>query len=86
MKSLIPKGILEKVDPTPMDRVRAVHSIAKAYERALEVFTTPERAVIWLTTPCYVLDFGRPIDMLSSETGVRKVFCILGRIQHGVYS
>jgi len=63
-----------------------VLTIAKAYERALDVFETPEYAIIWLTTPNYALGFKRPIDMLSSPADSEEVFCTMGRIQHGVFS
>ena len=72
--------------PSSSDRTHIVLTIAKAYERALDVFETPENATIWLTTPNYAFGFRRPIDMLSSPADAEEVFCTMGRIQHGVYS
>lgn len=60
-------------------------TVGKVYERAVDVLETPAHALLWLKTPNYAFRFKRPIDYLSSFTGIQEVFDELGRIQHGIF-
>jgi uncharacterized protein (DUF2384 family) len=54
--------------------------------RAIEVFNTPEKADMWLTSPNKALDGQTPLDAFKEEGGEQRIFSILGKIEHGIYS
>lgn len=54
--------------------------------KAIEVFGSRKEAEEWLNKPAAALDRQRPIDLLSTTTGVELVSDLLGRIDHGVYT
>ncbi|MFN8702541.1 MAG: antitoxin Xre/MbcA/ParS toxin-binding domain-containing protein [Rhodospirillales bacterium] len=54
--------------------------------KAIDVFGSRKEAEEWLSTPAMALDKQRPIDLLSTTTGVQLVSDILGRIDYGVYT
>lgn len=60
-------------------------TVGKVYERAVDVLETPANALLWLKTPNYAFRFKRPIDYLSSFTGIQEVLDELGRLQHGIF-
>jgi len=60
--------------------------IARVVEHALSVFEDEEKVRGWLNSPIRALNYQKPIDLLSSPTGLRMVDDILGRIEYGVYS
>lgn len=53
--------------------------------RANEVFGDSARAAAWLNTPVPALDDRKPISLLSSEPGAKRVEDALGRIEHGIF-
>ena len=55
------------------------------FERAVEMFGTPQRAWHWLGSEIVSLDGKRPIDLMPSARGLKRVLQTLGRIEHGVH-
>ena len=53
---------------------------------ATDTFGSAQKASVWLQTPNAVLDGELPLDLLDTDTGVRSVETVLGRIAYGVYS
>jgi len=60
--------------------------IAQVVEHAMEVFENEEKVKGWFNSPIRALNYQKPIELLSSPTGLRMVNDILGRIEYGVYS
>jgi putative toxin-antitoxin system antitoxin component (TIGR02293 family) len=60
--------------------------MARVYANAIEMLGGEEIAIQWLGTPNRALGGERPLDLLDTDTGVRMVEDILGRIAYGVYS
>jgi putative toxin-antitoxin system antitoxin component (TIGR02293 family) len=59
---------------------------AEILAQAAEVFGSQENAERWLTRPAMALNNHRPLDLLSTPTGVEMVKDLLGRIAYGVYA
>jgi putative toxin-antitoxin system antitoxin component (TIGR02293 family) len=60
--------------------------VARVFARATDTFGTAEKASRWLRAPNRVLEGQPPLHLLDTDTGVRSVETILGRIEYGVYS
>jgi putative toxin-antitoxin system antitoxin component (TIGR02293 family) len=60
--------------------------LARVIALARETLGTPEKASHWLQTPNRVLAGEKPLDLLDTDTGVRAVETVLGRIEYGLYS
>lgn len=54
--------------------------------RAVGVLETLENARKWLTEPVRALGGEVPLRYASVEPGAREVECLLGRLEHGVFS
>ena len=61
-------------------------TVGRVYERAVEVLENPANAILWLKTPNYTFRLRRPLDYLSSFTGIQEVLDELGRLQHGIFA
>ena len=59
---------------------------SQAVANAIEMIGHEGNALEWLTTPNKALGGEKPIDLLDTDTGARKVEDVLGRIAYGVYS
>lgn len=53
--------------------------------RAIEVLGSKEKALAWLRSPVPGLDEKRPLAVIDTAEGRRRVKDILGRIEHGVF-
>ena len=53
---------------------------------AVEVFSNPEKALRWLSSPRYELHGKTPISVIHEDKGYEEVMSMLVRIDHGVYS
>ncbi len=60
--------------------------LARVFANAADTLGTPEKASSWLQTPNTVLEGQTPLDLLDTDTGVRRVETVLGRIEYGLYS
>lgn len=60
--------------------------IARVLALADETLGDRAKSSRWLQTPNRGLDGHMPFDLLDTDTGVRSVETVLGRIAYGVYS
>ena len=60
--------------------------LARVFALATDTFGTSQKASSWLQKPNRVLDGQIPLDLLDTDTGVRAVETVLGRIEYGLYS
>jgi putative toxin-antitoxin system antitoxin component (TIGR02293 family) len=60
--------------------------LAKLFERTAKVLGDPEEARAWLHHPNITLGNKTPIEMLDDPISEERVYAVLGRIEHGVYS
>jgi putative toxin-antitoxin system antitoxin component (TIGR02293 family) len=60
--------------------------LARVVAMATETLGTSQKASLWLQTANRALDGAVPLDLMDTDTGVRSVETILGRIAWGVYS
>lgn len=60
--------------------------VARVAAMASEVLGSGAKAKAWLSRPNRALAGKTPISLLDTDTGVRQVEAILGRIAHGVFS
>lgn len=70
---------------TPIESDRVVR-LARIMAQAQETLGDLDRAGQWLKTPNRALGGDRPLDRLDTDTGVRAVEQVLGRIEYGLYS
>jgi putative toxin-antitoxin system antitoxin component (TIGR02293 family) len=54
--------------------------------RAIEVFGTREKAILWFNSPVPALGGKVPADLLKSPEGKELVMNTLGRIEHWVFA
>ncbi|MGH8771056.1 MAG: type II RES/Xre toxin-antitoxin system antitoxin [Pyrinomonadaceae bacterium] len=72
--------------PLSQEQSGRAWKFAEVLVKATEVFGSQAEAEKWLVSPAMALDQRRPIDLLSSPTGVEMVEQLLGRIEYGVYT
>jgi putative toxin-antitoxin system antitoxin component (TIGR02293 family) len=60
--------------------------LARVVAMATDTLGTIKKASLWLQTPNRVLGGETPLSLLDTDSGVRSVETILGRIAWGVYS
>ena len=60
--------------------------IARLMARATAVFETTESARNWLKRPALALAGESPLAFSDTGIGAHEVECLLGRIEHGIYS
>lgn len=60
--------------------------IARVLALADETLGDRQKASRWLQTPNRALEDRTPFELLDTDTGVRSVETVLGRIAYGVYS
>jgi putative toxin-antitoxin system antitoxin component (TIGR02293 family) len=62
-------------------------SRSRVFAKALELFEGDRDAASeWMSTPLPALGGSTPNDALNTDSGVREVENLIGRIEHGVYS
>ncbi len=59
--------------------------IARVFDRTLELFPDPSRAVAWLVEKNPRLAGRRPLDAAGTELGAMEVEALIGRLAHGVF-
>jgi putative toxin-antitoxin system antitoxin component (TIGR02293 family) len=60
--------------------------LAKLFQRTAKVLGDSEEAKAWLHHPNIALDNKTPIEMMDDPISEERVYAVLGRIEHGVYS
>jgi len=60
--------------------------LAKLFERTAKVLGDREEAKAWLHHPNITLGNKTPIEMMDDPISEERVYAVLGRIEHGVYS
>jgi len=60
--------------------------LARVIALATDTFGTREKASVWLQTPNRVLEGQTPLSLLDTDSGVRSVETVIGRIEWGLYS
>lgn len=65
------------------DGIVKVHSI---YLMAIEILGSDDSASQWLNTEAIELEFRKPIDLMSSASGLEEVETLLHRMKSGVYA
>jgi putative toxin-antitoxin system antitoxin component (TIGR02293 family) len=60
--------------------------LARVVAMAIDTLSTTRKASLWLQSPNLVLEGQMPLDLLDTDTGVRSVETVLGRIAYGIYS
>jgi putative toxin-antitoxin system antitoxin component (TIGR02293 family) len=60
--------------------------LARVVAMAIDTLSTAKKASLWLQSPNLVLEGQLPLDLLDTDTGVRSVETVLGRIAYGIYS
>lgn len=80
LSARLDKGI--PFHPLEADRAYMVEQVLK---RGMDVFEDADDLMHWLKRKHPMLEGLRPLDLLSSTTGISWVMMELGRIEHGVY-
>ena len=60
--------------------------LARVAAMAVDVLGDRQSASAWLRKPNRALGHAKPISQMDTDVGVRQVECVLGRIEHGVFS
>jgi putative toxin-antitoxin system antitoxin component (TIGR02293 family) len=60
--------------------------LARVVALATDTLGTARKASLWLQTPNMALNDQVPLELLDTDTGVRSVETILGRIAYGLFS
>jgi putative toxin-antitoxin system antitoxin component (TIGR02293 family) len=69
-----------------VDESDKIVRVARVVAMATDTLGTIKKASLWLQTPNRVLGGETPLSLLDTDTGVRSVETILGRIEWGLYS
>lgn len=80
-KTLVNRRRLGSLTPEQSDRLVRVARLIAAAE---ETFGSPDKANRWLRRETTALDGERPLDLLDTDEGARRVEALLGRIGHGI--
>ena len=60
--------------------------LARAIERAVDVFEDEDAALNWLKSPNAALGGSKPLSLLDTDLGAVAVLNTLGRIEQGVFA
>lgn len=63
-----------------------IFRVASAFQRAIEVLGSLDKARKWFSSPKRALGNKRPIEFCDTEPGADEVIHLLGRIEHGVFT
>jgi putative toxin-antitoxin system antitoxin component (TIGR02293 family) len=82
------RNIQRKDDNELLDVYKSEQAIeiAQVISRCLDIFGNKENMQQWLSSPVIALGGKKPIDLLDTSFGIRMIFTVLGRLEHGVYS
>ncbi|MBA2562091.1 MAG: DUF2384 domain-containing protein [Chitinophagaceae bacterium] len=82
------RNIQRKDDNELLDVYKSEQAIevAQVISKGLEIFGTKENMQQWLHSNIIALGDKKPIDLLDTSFGIRMIYRVLGRLEHGVYS
>ena len=82
------RNIQRKNDNEFLDVYKSEQAIevAQLISKGLEIFGTKENFQQWLHSNIIALGDKKPIDLLDTSIGIRMIYRVLGRLEHGVYS
>lgn len=82
------RNIQRKDDDELLDTYKSeqVLEIAQVVSKGLELFGSKDSLQQWLHSNIIALGGQKPVDLLDTSFGIRMIFRLLGRIEHGVYS
>lgn len=70
----------------PQSASNQLVSLARLYQRAVNVLGSHEDAIAWMNHPNITLGDKTPVELIDTVVGEERVLALLGRIEHGVYS
>ena len=69
------------------DQSERLVRVIRVIERAVDLFEGDKKAAYqWMNEPNRALNWQKPADVVSSETGALEVMRLITRVEHGVYS
>lgn len=82
------RNIQRKADNEPFDSLKSqqLMELAAFARRATQVLGSRETMISWLHSPLPALNFETPFSMLDNTFGLKILYKVLGRLEHGVYS
>jgi putative toxin-antitoxin system antitoxin component (TIGR02293 family) len=82
------RNIQRKDDNELLDVYKSEQAIgvAQVVTKGLEIFGSKENMQQWLHSNIIALGEKKPIDLLDTSFGIRMIYRVLGRLEHGVYS
>jgi putative toxin-antitoxin system antitoxin component (TIGR02293 family) len=80
-KTLMNRRKLGSLTPEQSDRLVRVARLIAAAE---ETFGSTDKAHVWLRRPTTALAGEKPLELLDTDEGARRVETLLGRIGHGI--
>lgn len=72
----------ELISEQKTDRLLVLESLLKL---GIKVFGSGYEFNQWLHQPVFALDGNKPIDLIKTESGRRKVESVLHQIEHGIF-
>jgi len=60
--------------------------LVRVFDHAVQIFETPERAMLWLDSPKHRFNERTPIQMLTTDMGALRVDEFLGQIDYGMFA
>jgi putative toxin-antitoxin system antitoxin component (TIGR02293 family) len=82
----IPARTIARREVFKPDESERIFRVASAFQRAIEVLGSLEKARRWFSSPKRALGNKTPMEFCDTELGAGEVTNLLGRIEHGVFS
>jgi putative toxin-antitoxin system antitoxin component (TIGR02293 family) len=82
----IPARTIARREVFKPDESERIFRVASAFQRAIEVLGSLEKARRWFSGPKRALGNKTPMEFCNTELGAEEVTNLLGRIEHGVFS
>lgn len=82
------RNIQRKEDDELLDVYKSEQAIelAQVVSKGLDIFGNKENLQQWLHSNIIALGGKKPIDLMDTTFGIRMIYRVLGRLEHGVYS
>lgn len=72
-----------RLSPDQSDRLARM---ARVIDVAIDAIGTQEQALLWLNAPNRSLEGVRPVELLDTDAGARRVEAVLGRLREGSFA
>lgn len=82
----IPARTLARRDVFKPDESERILRVASAFQKALEVLGSLDKARRWFANPKRALGEKTPLEFCDTDPGTEEVIHLLGRIEHGVFT